>query len=97
MKTNYNKEKGTKFIIATKGKALIDLGAVEPFEIEQIAYRLEQCKDDCGKEGRCKECGCNFNKMMYAQKSCNQGERFPETMNEQDWEQFKKENNIEFN
>jgi len=62
---------------------------------EQVIWRLEQCKDDCVVEGKCKECGCPTKKKVYNDKSCNNGERFPDLMGEKEWVKFKKENNIE--
>lgn len=60
---------------------------------EQIAYRASKCKD-CYKIGRCKECGCNLPGKHYVEQSCNDGKRFPDLMNESDWEKYKEENNI---
>ena len=61
---------------------------------EQRAYRLLQCKDDCVKEGKCKECGCPVEKKVFNNESCNKGERFPDIMKEDEWREFKQENGI---
>jgi len=60
---------------------------------EQIIYR-KLCCPDCTTEGRCQKCGCSLPGKWYATKSCNDGERFPDLMNEKEWEKFKLKNNI---
>lgn len=62
---------------------------------EQVIYRMDKCKDDCLPNGECIKCGCPTIKKMMNPESCNGGERFPDIMNKEDWEEFKKENNIE--
>ena len=62
---------------------------------EQVVWRASLCKDDCLKEGACKYCGCNANKKIYVESSCNNGERFPDLMSEKDWKKFKEDNDIE--
>lgn len=64
-------------------------------EKEQVAYRAEICKNDCMRDGYCKNCGCSVPGKLYVKESCNQGSRFPDLMNKEDWEQFKLDNNIE--
>jgi hypothetical protein len=64
-------------------------------EREQVLYRSEVCKDDCMAQGYCKYCGCSVPGKMYVTISCNEGERFPDIMNETDWEKYKLENNLE--
>lgn len=71
------------------------LGMKPDWYKEQIAYRMLQCKDDCGISKRCKYCGCDYPGKLYVEESCNNGERFPDLMNKRDWEKFKKDNNIE--
>lgn len=60
---------------------------------EQVRYRLEQCEDDCLVEGACIKCKCPPHKKAFAKNSCNP-DRFPDIMNNEDWEQYKRENNI---
>ena len=64
-------------------------------EREQVFYRSEVCKNDCVKFGYCVFCGCSLPGKMYVNESCNNGERFPNLMNAENWEKFKKEHNIE--
>jgi hypothetical protein len=59
---------------------------------EQVAYRHEQCKNDCIPQKGCIHCGCDPIGKHFVQKSCNNGERFPHLMNKEDWIEFKKEN-----
>ena len=62
---------------------------------EQIVWRLSKCKDDCVPDGKCQHCNCPTHKKILVTISCNEGERFPDMMNEEDWEEYKKEHNIE--
>lgn len=61
---------------------------------QQVMYRLSQCADDCVIEGKCKECGCRLPGKAFVTESCNP-ERFPNLMNEEDWDKFKEENGID--
>jgi hypothetical protein len=61
---------------------------------EQILYRLEICKSDCVINKKCVYCGCSVPGKLYVKKSCNNGERFPDIMEQEEWEKFKKDNNI---
>jgi len=61
---------------------------------EQALYRLEMCKNDCTKTGKCKKCGCPTEKKVFVTESCNNGEIFPDLMTKEKWEEFKKKNNI---
>ena len=67
------------------------------YKKEQILYRLELCKNDCVPAGKCKHCGCPPEKKSYDPISCNGGERFPDMMNEQDWNEFREKNGIKLN
>ena len=62
---------------------------------EQIAYRRLICANDCAVTNKCVVCGCDFKGKTSVVESCNKGERFPDLMNNLEWHQFKKENNIE--
>jgi hypothetical protein len=64
-------------------------------EKEQVLWRLELCKNDCVLEGKCKWCGCSVPGKLYVKKSCNEGVRFPDIMDEWEWQEWKKINNIE--
>lgn len=57
---------------------------------EQYAYRLDKCKDTCIKQKKCKYCGCPPVKKAFNVSSCNDGEIFPDLMNEEQWEYYKK-------
>lgn len=61
---------------------------------EQTLYRLSLCKNDCVEAEECVYCSCPPKKKVFVTKSCNNGERFPDLMEEQEWEAYKKENNI---
>ena len=64
---------------------------------EQVLYRLEICKNDCVPNGACHYCGCAVPGKLYVWQSCNGGERFPDMMEPQAWENFKQVNNITSN
>lgn len=61
---------------------------------EQVIWRLLICKDDCVAKGVCTYCGCSVPGKLYVKQSCNLGERFPDLMDEEEWEIYKSENNI---
>jgi hypothetical protein len=61
---------------------------------EQIAYRRLLCKNDCAVTGKCKECGCDFKGKTSVEKSCNNGERFPDLMSGGMWIDYKSRNGI---
>ena len=61
---------------------------------EQLAYRASKCQD-CFALGRCIKCGCDLPGKHYVGKSCNNGERFPDLMDEKHWEVYKVEHGIE--
>lgn len=63
-------------------------------EKEQVIYRSWVCRDECIVNGYCSYCGCSVPGKLYVKESCNEGERFPDMMNEPDWERFKIEKNI---
>jgi len=56
---------------------------------EQIVYRASKCPD-CVKAKECKHCGCSVPGKFYVTKSCNKGERFPDLMEKDEWETYKK-------
>lgn len=60
---------------------------------DQIIWRLSKCESDCLVEGVCRKCTCPPIKKAFVNESCNP-ERFPDLMNKEDWEQYKKDNNI---
>jgi len=57
---------------------------------EQVSYRHLKCKDDCIPQEGCIHCGCDPIGKHFTNKSCNGGERFPDLMNNEEWEEFKK-------
>lgn len=73
--------------------ALDGLGLKPDYYKEQIAYRMLKCKD-CLQEGRCKYCGCSVPGKMYVVESCNNGQIFPNLMNEEEWNKYKEDNGI---
>jgi hypothetical protein len=63
------------------------------YKKEQVEWRKSICSD-CMIEGKCKYCGCSVPGKLYVKKSCNDGERFPDMMDELEWNYYKKINNI---
>ncbi|MGO1819345.1 MAG: hypothetical protein ACTH0S_06640 [Senegalia sp. (in: firmicutes)] len=62
---------------------------------EQVVWRASICKESCiENENSCEHCGCEAGKKIYVEESCNNGEKFPDLMSEEDWEEYKKENDI---
>jgi len=68
--------------------------ALPEHEKEQVAYRMEVCKDDCVKNGYCTYCQCSVPAKLYSRYSCNKDERFPGIMSKKRWEEYKEEKNI---
>lgn len=81
------------FIQGNLQMRLDGMGLKPQYYQEQIAYRMLQCQD-CYKQKRCKECGCSLPGKFYVDKSCNNGEIFPDLMNEEDWLKYKEEHEI---
>lgn len=78
-----------------EGNTRLFTKSIQPEYIkQQIAYRMLLCKDDCAKEGHCIKCGCDYPGRVYTTESCNT-DRFPDFMSRIDWEEFKKDKNIE--
>ena len=71
-----------------------NLVGLPDYQKEQIAYRLDKCKSDCIPNRKCIYCGCPPHKKAFVKKSCNNGERFPDIMDEYEWEEFKRKNEI---
>jgi hypothetical protein len=63
-------------------------------EKEQVMYRAAICKEECLTLGYCVYCGCDVPGKLYVRESCNGGERFPNIMPKQEWEEYKKEKEI---
>jgi hypothetical protein len=63
-------------------------------EKEQVIYRSWVCRNDCMKQEYCSYCGCSVPGKLYVKESCNEGERFPDMMDEASWEAYKEEKNI---
>lgn len=59
---------------------------------EQIEYRKTFC-NDCEEAGKCVYCGCDYPGRLYTDKSCNNGERFPDLMSTPNWIEFKEQSN----
>lgn len=64
------------------------------YYVEQLLYRRSKCQD-CFRMGACLNCGCDLPGKHYVTRSCNQGVRFPDLMDEAEWEVYKKDNNIQ--
>jgi hypothetical protein len=74
---------------------------MDPHIKEQIIFRMDVSNPECIEQKECKECHCTIPNLMYANKQCG-GACYPEMMNADRWEEFKKalriytlENNIE--
>lgn len=64
---------------------------------EQVIWRLSKCKDDCVVNKSCIYCGCSVPGKLYVKESCNGGERFPDIMDKENWESYKRINKIRVN
>lgn len=82
------------FVTGNTRQILNQMGMISPHIKEQVTYRLAHCKDDCVKLGRCQKCTCPLPGRAFSTTSCNP-DRFPDLMNEEDWNQYKIDNGIE--
>lgn len=88
-------EKIRQFIEGNIKMLGVRLNLLPNHEKEQVLWRTIICKNDCLKEGVCKYCGCSLPGKLYVNKSCNGGERFPDMMDVEEWDEFKIKNNID--
>jgi hypothetical protein len=62
---------------------------------EQVYYRSSQCQP-CLEKGSCTECGCATPGLFYASKRACEALRWGPMVNEKDWKEFKKQNNLNY-
>lgn len=67
-----------------------DFMQLPPYLKEQVAYRQSKCPD-CAKVGKCQFCGCKVPGKWFSSEACG-SKRWPNIMNEKEWEEFKKTN-----
>jgi hypothetical protein len=63
---------------------------------EQSIWRLEQINlksPKCAENGSCIKCGCFLTEKSFESNGCEEG-CYPPLMNSEEWEKFKKINNI---
>lgn len=65
------------------------------YKQEQVIWRAMICKEDCFKQGKCEYCGCPPHKKVFVDRSCNNTDRFPDMMGEEEWYKYKEDNNIQ--
>lgn len=87
-------KKINEFLEGNSQMLLDNMGLKADWYKEQIAYRMLQCEDDCIPNKSCKYCGCAVPGKLYVTQSCNYGSRFPNLMNEEDWNKYKQEHGI---
>jgi hypothetical protein len=63
-------------------------------QIEQIRFRMYICSK-CLENKRCSFCKCNPLDVISEPYSCNHGKLYPNFLPKSEWENFKKEHNIE--
>lgn len=76
------------YIEGNVNKTLSSLELLNDTIEEQVEYRKTFCKD-CEEIGKCVYCGCNYPGRLYSTPSCNYGERFPDLMNKEEWNEYK--------
>lgn len=91
--SNINRKNINSFIEGNLNKLSDSLSLLAKHKREQVAWRLEICKD-CVEVGKCKYCNCSTPGKLYVEKSCNDGRRFPDMMDKITWEDYKKVNKI---
>lgn len=88
------KKKINDYIEGNINKTLHALELLEETIEEQVEYRKTFCKD-CEEQGKCVYCKCSYPGRLYSTSSCNYGERFPDLMNKEEWDEFKKNKRTE--
>ncbi len=94
MKQQITRKKISQFIEGNSQMLLDNMGMKPEWYKEQIAYRMLQCQSDCLPQGKCIHCGCKTPGKLYVTESCNNGVRFPNLMNEEDWNKYKEQHGI---
>lgn len=84
-----NKAKG--FI--TEALKHIDQALYKKHQLEQIIFRMYIC-ESCLENKKCKGCHCNVYDKLIEPVSCNP-KVFPNMMNQNEWDAYKKTNNIQ--
>ena len=93
MKSKITKKNVLAFIQGNYAYYYDKLFGIPPHIKEQVLYRYSICTD-CIKQEACQYCTCDPIKKAFNTESCNGGERFPDLMDDEKWEEFKKENNV---
>ena len=94
MKQKITLSKIKSFLEGNFQLGLESLNLQPPHLQEQIAYRRLLCSKDCAVNNQCIICGCDFKGKTSVKKSCNE-ERFPDLMNNIEWQQYKIDNEIQ--
>jgi len=63
---------------------------------EQVIYRKQACIT-CNNSGKSNCCNCDFRGLILQKQSKCKFHMWPEMMNDKDWAEFKKVNNITIN
>ena len=89
--------KNIKSYIQGKSRLLVKKYGAEFIQLEehiqeQIVWREKLALPECIKNKQC-YCGCDMPDMLYADKTCERN-CYPEMMNKETWENYKKQNNI---
>lgn len=85
-----------KYIQGNFNKLLRKVFKIKSHREEQYVWRMEQIKEKsfkCFEDGVCRICGCDTEGLALSDPPC-EGNCFPEIMNEIEWKQYKKINNI---
>lgn len=91
--SDITKEKVKSFLQGYSRYYYDNIFSLQEYIKEQVYHRLSVCKDSCLITGKCEKCECPTIQKSYADKSCN-SEKFPDLMSKQEWEVYKRENNI---
>lgn len=86
-------EKIISFIEGNLKLAGDKINVISTTQKEQVLYRMEVCKDTCMKKGKCENCGCSVPGRLYSTLTCDI-KKFPNLMKKEDWNKYKKSNNI---
>lgn len=70
-----------------------DLKLLKKHQAEQFKWRLRVMNPECLENKACVICGCQTPQLQMSGEAC-EGKCYPDMMNAQQWEDYKKENQI---
>lgn len=80
--------------VSRLGEDSKDVMFLPKHQMEQFVWRQQIMNPLCLAQGKCVICGCQTPQLQMAGEAC-EGNCYPEMMDKKEWENYKKENQIE--